>query len=84
MKKLDKMKARKGRKDIDYILATPYFDEESVGRRGKAAVQRTGKSSALDQDESPKAVSRDATSSMNVADIGISSGNGVDTQIMKT
>lgn len=62
MKKLDKMKARKGRKDIDYILATPYFDEESIGRRGKAAVQRTGKSLTVDQDESPKSVSRNAGS----------------------
>jgi hypothetical protein len=53
MKKLDKMKAKKGKKEIDYILATPYFDEESIGRRGKAAVQRKGTSIALDHDLSP-------------------------------
>ena len=75
MKKLDKMEARKGRKDIDYILATPYFDDhghgahdyhhghghghghgthESMNRRGKAVLQRTGKSSASDHDDSPQ------------------------------
>ncbi len=40
MKKLDKMEPGKGRKDIDYILATPYYDEETITRRAKAAVQR--------------------------------------------
>jgi len=30
MKRLDKMDSRKGRKDIDYILATPFIDEESM------------------------------------------------------
>lgn len=29
MKKLDKMEAKVGRKDIDYILATPFLDHES-------------------------------------------------------
>jgi hypothetical protein len=55
MKKLDKMEARKGRKDIDYILATPYFDDEPISRRGFAAVQRTGKINGTthDHDESP-------------------------------
>merc|ERR1719223_2595018 len=34
MKRLDKMDSRKGRKDIDYILATPFIDEESsVGQQ---------------------------------------------------
>ena len=75
MKRLDKMKARKGRKDIDYILATPYFDEESVGRRGKAAVQRTGKSVSVDQDESPKGLSGDGPGSESGGN-GHGGGNG--------
>ena len=53
MKKMDKMEAKKGRKDIDYILATPYFDEESIDRRSKAAVKRTVKKGQNNQEESP-------------------------------
>lgn len=37
MKKLDKMEAKVGRKDIDYILATPYLDQESMRRSRKDA-----------------------------------------------
>ena len=37
MKKLDKMDSRMGRKDIDYILATPFIDEDSVYSNSKAS-----------------------------------------------
>ncbi len=53
MKKMDKMEARKGRKDIDYILATPYFDEESISRQGKAAMKRAVKRAQNAEQESP-------------------------------
>lgn len=37
MKRLDKMDSRRGRKDIDYILATPFIDEESAYTSSKAS-----------------------------------------------
>uniref|UniRef100_A0A7S3QEH8 CSC1/OSCA1-like 7TM region domain-containing protein n=2 Tax=Chaetoceros debilis TaxID=122233 RepID=A0A7S3QEH8_9STRA len=43
MKKLDKMEAKVGRKDIDYILATPFLDKESQSSKKKRKEYR-GKS----------------------------------------
>lgn len=53
MKKLDKMEASKSQKDIDYVLATPYFDEESITKRAKAAVQRKATAHHAHDDLSP-------------------------------
>jgi len=63
MKKLDKMEAKKGRKDIDYILATPYFDNESIGIRGTAAVERK-------KEQSIHHITQDNSISMEEKDIG--------------
>lgn len=41
MKKLDKMEARVGRKDIDYILATPFLDHESQSSTEKPTAGET-------------------------------------------
>mmetsp|Transcript_3109 Transcript_3109/g.5787 ORF Transcript_3109/g.5787 Transcript_3109/m.5787 type:complete len:1064 (-) Transcript_3109:263-3454(-) len=39
MKKLDKMEAKVGRKDIDYILATPFLDHESQSSVSESTVE---------------------------------------------
>ena len=44
MRRLDRMEAKVGRKDIDYILATPFHDQESHRKNGSAASIRGNKS----------------------------------------
>ncbi len=58
MKKLDRMEAKVGRKDIDYILATPFLDRES-----QKSSKRKGKSNSFKVSRNEKDLSHgdDAT-----------------------
>lgn len=46
MRRLDKMAAKVGRKDIDYILATPFHDLEVQRRRNKSGISGANSSSS--------------------------------------
>jgi hypothetical protein len=46
MRRLDKMEAKVGRKDIDYILATPFLDHESQSKSADGVQQRRSTQSA--------------------------------------